>query len=1010
MTTVIANDPDAGAAVTYSIIGGDDAAAFSIDASTGALTFVSAPDFELPADKNGDNGYQVIVQASDGLGGTDPQTLTVNVTDVNEAAPVISSNGGGTTASINVAENSTAVTDVNATDADTKQTLTYSVTGIDAGLFTINASTGVLAFANAPNFENPTDANKDGDYLVTVQVSDGHGGLDTQDLMIHVTDANDSTPVITSNGGGGTASTSVAENTTAVTTVVATDADTGPALAYSIVAGGDGAKFSVNSSSGVLTFIAPPDFENPTDSDTNNSYVVTVQASDGVHTDTQTITVNVTDANDSTPVITSNGGGGTASTSVAENTTAVTTVVATDADTGPALAYSIVAGGDGAKFSVNSSSGVLTFIAPPDFENPTDSDTNNSYVVTVQASDGVHADTQTITVNVTDANDSTPVITSNGGGGTASTSVAENTTAVTTVVATDADTGPALAYSIVAGGDGAKFSVNSSSGVLTFIAPPDFENPTDSDTNNSYVVTVQASDGVHADTQTITVNVTDANDSTPVITSNGGGGTASTSVAENTTAVTTVVATDADTGPALAYSIVAGGDGAKFSVNSSSGVLTFIAPPDFENPTDSDTNNSYVVTVQASDGVHTDTQTITVNVTNANEAPVITSNGGAALGVSVAENTTAVTTITASDPDASPTLTYSLTGTDAALFDISSIGVLTFKTAPDFEAPTDSGGNHVYDLTVKVSDGSLSDTQDITVTVTDVNPENITGDANANSFTGGAANDSMSGLGGNDTLIGGGGNNSLDGGAANDNLSGGTGDDTLIGGDGNDSLDGGADNNTFFGNAGDDTISGGAGTNTVHYDSAAGGVTIDLQAGTASNDGDGGHDTLTNIQNVSGSSHDDSITGNGLANLLEGLDGNDTLSGGGGADTLHGGAGNDTLVWDPAASLDGGADTDTLLVQSGDLDLTGVTNVTNMEKIDLATDSAANTVTLTAADVLNVADPTSHTLTITGDAADTANIGSGWSPPSAGSVGFVTYTHADGATLEVADTINVITT
>lgn len=87
-----------------------------------------------------------------------------------------------------------------------------------------------------------------------------------------------------------------------------------------------------------------------------------------------------------------------------------------------------------------------------------------------------------------------------------------------------------------------------------------------------------------------------------------------------------------------------------------------------------------------------------------------------------------------------------------------------------------------------------------------------------------------------------------------------------------------------------------------------------------------------------------------------------------------------------------------------------MTNVTNMEKIDLATDSAANTVTLTAADVLNVADPTSHTLTITGDAADTANIGSGWSPPSAGSVGFVTYTHADGATLEVADTINVITT
>src|SRR5262249_59777818 len=117
--------------------------------------------------------------------------------------------------------------------------------------------------------------------------------------------------------------------------------------------------------------------------------------------------------------------------------------------------------------------------------------------------------------------------------------------------------------------------------------------------------------GVHHATQTTSPTRRSADLSTPVITSNGGGPTASVSVAENTTAVTTVVATDADTGPALAYSIVAGGDGTKFSINSSTGVLTFTAPPDFENPTDGGANNSYVVTVQASDALPTGTQAIT---------------------------------------------------------------------------------------------------------------------------------------------------------------------------------------------------------------------------------------------------------------------------------------------------------------------------------------------------------------------------------------------------------------
>ena len=70
-------------------------------------------------------------------------------------------------------------------------------------------------------------------------------------------------------------------------------------------------------------------------------------------TDTQAIAVTVTNVNDNAPVITSNGGGATAAVNVAENTTAVTTVTATDPDAGATLTYSIVGGADAAKFTIN---------------------------------------------------------------------------------------------------------------------------------------------------------------------------------------------------------------------------------------------------------------------------------------------------------------------------------------------------------------------------------------------------------------------------------------------------------------------------------------------------------------------------------------------------------------------------------------------------------------------------------------------------------------------------------
>ena len=113
--------------------------------------------------------------------------VQIQYTTGGNQAPVITSEGGGATANINVVENTTAVTTVTATDPDL-DTPTFSITGgADAALFSIDLNSGVLTFISAPNFESPADANTDNVYEVNVQTDDGNSGTDTQALSVTVT-------------------------------------------------------------------------------------------------------------------------------------------------------------------------------------------------------------------------------------------------------------------------------------------------------------------------------------------------------------------------------------------------------------------------------------------------------------------------------------------------------------------------------------------------------------------------------------------------------------------------------------------------------------------------------------------------------------------------------------------------------------------------------------------------------------------------------------------------------
>ncbi len=174
-------------------------------------------------------------------------------------------------------------------------------------------------------------------------------------------------------------------------------------------------------------------------------------------------------------------------------------------------------------------------------------------------------------------------------------------------------------------------------------------------------------------------------------------------------------------------SINSGNDAALFTVVASDSVtarIRFLSSPNFESPTDVGANNGYELSIRATDRIgNFANQSITISVTNVNEAPTITINSSNAThAITQAENYTGVVTYTATDIDAGASLSFSLSGTDAADFAInSSSGVLTFATAPDFEAPVDSDTNNTYVVVITVSDGELSDTQTLTVTISNAN-------------------------------------------------------------------------------------------------------------------------------------------------------------------------------------------------------------------------------------------------------------------------------------------------
>ncbi len=607
---IAATDPDNNT-LTYSL-DGTDAASFSLNTTTGQLQTSAALDYEAKS------SYTVKITATDGKGGTASITVTINITNVNEA-PVFA-DGSSTTRSI--AENTSADTNIGspiaATDPD-NNTLTYSLGGTDAASFSLNTTTGQLQTSAALDYEAKSS------YTVKITASDGKGGSASITVTISINDITENRPPVFADGS--TTTRSIAENTASDvnigSAVSATDPDNNT-LTYSL-GGTDAASFSLNSGTGQLQTSAALDYE------AKSSYTVKITATDGTYTRTITVTINVTDVNE---IIFSEGSSTTRS--IAENKNPGTDigdpVSATDPK-GETITYSL-SGTDADTFGIVGTTGQLWPFQSFDHE------TKSSYTVTVTATNESGATASiTVTIDITDVNES-PRFSE---GSTTTRSIAENTASNTNigtaVKAKDPEDDP-MTYSL-GGTDKDAFSLNSKTGQLQTSTALDYE------TKASYTVTITAADNNDNDKSiTVTINVINVNDNTPVFTD---GSSTTRSIAENTGSGnnigTAVAATDAD-GDTLIYSLN-GTDEDSFSINSGTGQLQTSAA------LDSETKSSYTVTISASDGKNSTSITVTVNVTNVNERPVWNDNYSTTFSVSIdaSTGTKIGDPFTATDPD-----------------------------------------------------------------------------------------------------------------------------------------------------------------------------------------------------------------------------------------------------------------------------------------------------------------------------------------------------------------------
>ena len=1078
-TLSVSDTIDGMAAPNFTVTGAAGNGTATIDAGTGEWSYTPAGNF------NGSDSFTVSVTDDDG--NVETKVISLTVTQVNDAATFSGDiSGSGSEDALTPITGTLSVSDT----ADGMAAPNFTVTGAAGnGTATINAGTGEWSYTPAGNF-NGSDS-------FTVSVTDDDGNVETKVISLTVNSVNDA-PVNSVPG----------EQTTAVNTdivfsggnlISVSDVDAGSELetvTLSVSHGTltlspgagliptldvpgimilEGTIGQLNTALNGLTYHPTSGFQGSdaltiTISDhgnsggggskaDGNSIAITVGSTDTIAPETQ-ITVHPA--------------------SLTNSTDANFTWIGTDNVGGSGVnhfVYSL----DGAPGVLNSSGTLsLTSVAQG-------THTLSAFAVDGAGNADLTPDSFTWTVDTT-----APTMPANG-----SNSVSESVTASDLVYNEDATDAHGPVTYTLSGTDFNLFTIDSN-GDVKFIAAPNFETPSDNSHDNVYDFVINATDAAgNTATENVAITVTNVAPTTPTD-SNGTTNTVVEGAAVNSLVGLTASSTDIH-GGTVTYSMTNDTSGGGFKINASTGEVS-VANGALISFAGSGASHTYSVTVQASDGTLTSSQSFTIGVTasggglnlvgdgNANSLAggigndTLTGNGGNDSLVGGTGNDTYIFnnsgdgTDRINDAGGTDRIQINTTGPMTQLnFESLDLGLGAPGTGPnDLQILYNGGTINVIDHYNNSStdpNGSLPGTGaietinfgatsylgyaisgDYTINADRLSPiggptgastnDILASDSGNETINAGAGNDMLFGNGGNDVLNGGDGNDLLIGGAGTDTLNGGNNNDWLIGGTGNDNMQGGSGDDTFIYTVGDgaDTINGGTGTDvlsligstgndsltvtvsgnlvtgvaggtvsnidqvfldflggndTLSYGSTSQNVTVNLSTGTAT-----GFSSIAGVENITGGSGNDILTGDSNANTLNGGSGNDTLVGGAGADNLLGGSGNDVIFMETNDSLiDGGSNSSNnlltasnrgdVMVLSGAVDFTTLGDIfQNIETISMrnADGSTGNSaLTLNVADVkgmadTGVADPTASgyssqaALRIDGDSADSVTL------------------------------------
>ena len=600
--------------------------------------------------------------------------------------PAFSSANESHTVSENAPLN-TLITTLTASDPEAGS-LRYEISGNDTEYFYIgDEAVGDLRLKQSLDFETK------GSYELVVKASDPYDLSDELTLSVNVIDV-DERPEI---AGPDTVQDFPENSGTSrqVGRYTVTDPE-GATVTMSLSSGGADFTFAGN---GVLTFQESPDFEE------RGTYSATVRAVAGSHTVNKTVTVNIQNVEEA----------GAVTLSAVQPQEGIILTATLDDDDGPTgITWQWY------RTSSRGSNGNPITNADSESYTPGAADVGSYLRAVASYDDGYGDDKNAAAVSSNRVQEAPPapappVFPADGD---YDRTIRENLRAGRNVgapvTATDGNN-DRLTYSIAASDE---FEIVESTGQLRTKAELDYEG------REQHFVTVTATDpGGLTDTVSVTITVTDVNEGPEISRV----GSAPGSVRENydpSLVLARYTATDPEEPSAqITRWSTSGTDGGDFVI-SEQGELRFRYTPDYERPADSNRDNTYVFTVQVSDGRYYGTFEETITVTPVNEPPTITTTSSSATALRQNENVISrLYTYRATDPERSAVM-WSVGGMDGRFFAIDERGQFSFKqdSPPDFEQPGDSSRDNVYDLTIQArDDGFNTASLPVTVTVREVN-------------------------------------------------------------------------------------------------------------------------------------------------------------------------------------------------------------------------------------------------------------------------------------------------